>query len=166
VRDVRANATEPMVKNVVVPLDVPETFDLFTSRIATWWPLGTHSVAKERAVTCRFEAGVGGRIYEVDDRGTERSWGAVRIWEPPERVVFSWHPGRDAATAQEVEVRFSAASGGTAVHLEHRNWESLGDEAREIRRNYDTGWDLTLNRFVDGAALSGTGGIEDAIRPR
>jgi uncharacterized protein YndB with AHSA1/START domain len=135
----------------VVPLAVSDAFDLFTSGIASWWPLKTHSIAEERAVVCRFESGVGGRIYEVDDGGREHLWGTVKVWEPPERVVIGWHPGRDAATAQEVEVLFSAEREGTSVELEHRKWETLGDAAEEIRSHYDSGWDTTLSRMVEGA---------------
>ena len=149
--DARAKSVDPLVKNVVVPLAIPESFELFTSKMASWWPLATHSVAKERAATCRLESGVGGRIYEVDDGGREHLWGTVKVWEPPERVVFTWHPGREAGTAQEVEVRFSSAPEGTAVELEHRNWETLRDEAEEIRSNYDAGWDITLRRMADAA---------------
>jgi uncharacterized protein YndB with AHSA1/START domain len=148
-KEARAKTVDPLVKRVVVPLAVPDAFDLFTSRMASWWPLKTHSVAKDRAVACRLESGVGGRIYEVDDAGAEHLWGTVEVWEPPGRVVFSWHPGRDAATAQEVEVRFSAASEGTTVELVHRDWERLGDAAEEIRSGYDVGWDMVLRRMAD-----------------
>jgi uncharacterized protein YndB with AHSA1/START domain len=147
----RAPALDPVVKRVVVPLSVAESFELFTSGIATWWPLETHSIAEARAATCRFEPGVEGRIYEVDDEGAEHTWGTVSVWEPPGRVVFSWHPGRQPATAQEVEVRFSPAREGTVVELEHRRWETLGQDAVEVRRGYDTGWDLTLSCFERGA---------------
>lgn len=149
--DARAKTVDPLVKKVVVPLTVRDAFELFTSGMASWWPLKTHSVAEERAVTCRCESGVGGRIYEVDDAGREHLWGTVHVWQPPERVVFNWHPGRDATTAQEVEVRFSAAPEGTAVELEHRKWETLGGEAEEIRSGYDAGWDITLRHIADAA---------------
>jgi uncharacterized protein YndB with AHSA1/START domain len=149
--DARTEVMDPIVKTVVVPLGAREAFDLFTSGIATWWPLPTHSVGGEEAVTCRFESGVGGRIVEVEEDGTEHVWGTVQHWQPPRRVVFSWHPSRDASTAQEVQVRFEPAPEGTAVELEHRNWEVLGDAAWEIRTHYVTGWDVTLNRFVEGA---------------
>ncbi|MDQ4026872.1 MAG: SRPBCC family protein [Actinomycetota bacterium] len=149
--DAGAKTIDPLVKRVVVPLPVSEAFDLFTSKMASWWPLKTHSVAKEQAVACRLESRVGGRVYEVDDAGRECLWGTVDVWQPPERVVFSWHPGRDTGSAQEVEVRFFAAPEGTAVRLEHRSWETLGDAAAETRFSYDTGWDFTLGCMVDAA---------------
>jgi hypothetical protein len=36
----------------------------------------------------------------------------VLIWQPPMRVAFSFHPGRDEREAQTVEVTFSQAPGG------------------------------------------------------
>lgn len=118
-------AIQPIDKTIVVPLTVDEAFRLFTERIAKWWPLSSHSVAEERARSAVFEAGVGGRIYEIADDGTEAVWGHVTVWEPPNRVVFTFHPGRGADTAGVVEVTFSAqrdsrrtkpggAAGGTA----------------------------------------------------
>src|SRR5688500_7686920 len=98
------NAYPLLVKAVEVPLPVADAFRMFTIGIARWWPLRTHSVAKDRATTCVFEEGVGGRIYESDDSGTEHEWGRVLEWEPPERVVYSWYPSRAATTAQTVEV--------------------------------------------------------------
>ncbi len=144
--------TESVVrKSVTVRREPEHAFRIFTDQIASWWPLRTHSVCKADAESVVFEAGVGGRIVERARAGTEHVWGTVQHWQLPRRVVFSWHPSRDASTAQEVEVRFEPAPEGTAVELEHRNWEVLGDAASEIRTHYVTGWDVTLNRFVEGA---------------
>ena len=57
---------------------------------------------------------------------------------------MTWHPGREADTAQEVEVRFTEASGGTLVELEHRGWASLGAQAAEMREGYVGGWEHVL----------------------
>jgi hypothetical protein len=63
-------------------------------------------------------------------------------------MVFSWHPGREAATAQEVELRFVGTSSGTRIELEHRGWEVLGDRAEEMRGGYVTGWVPVLESYV------------------
>ncbi|MEN8376415.1 MAG: SRPBCC domain-containing protein [Gemmatimonadota bacterium] len=142
----------PLVKTVRVPLGERETFDLFTSGIGAWWPLATHSVGLDRAVDCAFEPRVGGRLFETLSDGSEKPWGVVTEWRPPRRLTFSWHPGRDAETAQEVEVSFAPEpGGGTLVRLEHRGWDLLGDEAEAMRGNYDGGWDGVLDQFVQVA---------------
>ena len=104
----------------------------------------------------RREPRVGGRLYETRDDGEEADWGRVVAWAPPSRLVFTWHPGRDASSEQEVEVRFSAVSGGTRVELEHRDWHKLGDAAGETRSGYDAGWDPVLERYrADAERASG-----------
>jgi DNA-binding transcriptional ArsR family regulator/uncharacterized protein YndB with AHSA1/START domain len=144
---------EPLVKTIVVPLEVPHAFELFTAKMAGWWPLDTHSVGGGKTRTCRFEARPGGRIYEVMADGGEAEWGVVKLADPPRRVVFTWHPGRPASTAQEVEVTFRQVEGGTEVRLEHRGWERYGENAAEARAGYDTGWDHVLGDRYGGKAV-------------
>ncbi|MBK7973891.1 MAG: SRPBCC domain-containing protein [Deltaproteobacteria bacterium] len=140
----------PVRKSVVVPLTPERAFRLFTEGLSTWWPLASHSISDERAASCGLEPCVGGAIYELRDDGERFAWGTVEVWEPPARFVMRWYPGRDAATGQQVEVRFSAAPGGTRVDLEHRDWERLAERAEAARTSYDGGWDLVLGaRFVD-----------------
>ena len=145
----RVGSQPPLEKSVVVELAPDDAFRVFTIGIARWWPLLTHSVGKASASTCVFEEGVGGRIYESDADGAEHEWGRILVWEPPTRVVYSWYPGRDGTTAQEVEVRFTASGEGTEAALTHRGWETLGDMAEEIRNEYDGGWDYVLGCFVE-----------------
>ncbi len=141
---------EPLVKTVRVPLDAAEAYELFTAGIGSWWPLATHSVGQDRARTCAFEGFVGGRLFETLEDGSESVWGIVTEWRPPRRVTFSWHPGRDPETAQEVQVSFAPdGDETTVVRLEHRDWHVFGDQAAEMRGNYDGGWDLVLARYVD-----------------
>jgi len=139
---------EPVRRSVVVGCTVAEAFRLFTDEMESWWPLATHSVGQGDAVGCYFEGREGGKIYETDGDGAIRLWGMVTVWEPPDRVVFSWHPGRDAVTAQEVELRFGEGAEGTRVELEHRDWEVLGDKASETRTGYERGWVLVMDRYT------------------
>jgi uncharacterized protein YndB with AHSA1/START domain len=139
---------EPVRKSIEVTCGPADAFRLFTDEIDSWWPLATHSIGNADAVSCHFEGCDGGRIYEIDADGTTHLWGTVTAWEPSARVVFSWHPGRDAATAQEVELRFIGISKGTRIELEHRGWEILGAEAEKTRAGYETGWDLVLGDYI------------------
>lgn len=140
---------EPVRRTVDVRCAPAEAFRLFTDEIDTWWPLTTHSVGQAKATGCVFESRLGGRIYETHDNGALHLWGTVTAWEPPHRVVFSWHPGRDASTAQEVELRFTDTGGGTRVELEHRGWEILGERAAKLRDSYDSGWAAVLALFTE-----------------
>ena len=148
-------ALPPLRFEIAVGLEPAAAFRLFTERIATWWPLPTHSLGGGRAFTCFVEPRVGGRLAEVRDDGEESVWGTVLAWEPPQRLAFTWHPGRPATTAQQVEVRFEPAAGGTRVVLEHRGWEALGAEAEATRRNYEGGWAFVIGERYRAAAERG-----------
>lgn len=139
---------EPVRRSVDVRCSPSDAFRIFVDDIDSWWPLATHSVGQEKAVSCLFEGRDGGRIYETHADGSLHLWGTVTTWQPPTRVVFSWHPGRDANTAQEVELRFLPFDNGTRVELEHRQWEKLGDRASETRDAYQSGWAGVLARYV------------------
>lgn len=142
-------SVEPVVKEITVGWPVDRAFERFTAEIGRWWPLGSHSVGQERARTCAFEPRAGGRLYETTGDGSEHVWGHVTIWDPPRRVAFTWHPGRDADTRQEVEVAFDPVDGETRVRLVHAGWERLGEEAEETRARYVPGWDFVLDRYAE-----------------
>jgi uncharacterized protein YndB with AHSA1/START domain len=151
----QATETQVVRKSIVVDAPVEQAFRVFTDEMATWWPVETHSVSRERAETAVLEGGVGGRLYERTADGDEILWGEVTVWEPPHRLSYTWHPGRGAETAQEVEMRFVPEGRRTRVELEHRGWERLGDEAAEIIASYDTGWDLVLReRYAEAASAA------------
>lgn len=140
----------PILRATHVRRTPEEAFRLFTEHIGAWWPLTTHSVLDGRAVAMAF---VDGTIVERTVDGEERSWGTVVAWEPPARVVFSWHPGRPAEEATEVEVRFIGDDHGTRVELEHRGWERLGPGAEQLRLGYTgpSAWGAVLDHYADAA---------------
>jgi len=145
---------EPVRKTRTVPLDPPAAFDLFTTRMETWWPLPTHSIAGHDAIGVRFEGCVGGRVVELTRDGTEHSWADVVAWDPPYRFVVAWHPSVAPDAASILEVRFRPASGGgTELSLEHRGWEELGGEhGKAARARYQSGWDAVLQPFERSAS--------------
>lgn len=138
----------PIHKSITVPWDTRRAFERFTQDIATWWPLRTHSLGLDRAETVVFEGRVGGRIRETIQGGTESVWGTVLEWHPPERVSFTWHPGKPPATAQRVDLRFVPDGAGTRVELTHSGWEALGPLARSARRGYPVGWSYVLSLYA------------------
>jgi len=121
-------------------------FRVFTEEIDAWWKLGPRfRVHAERKSTMRLEPRVGGRFLEVyDAAGPEREQdafelGKVRVWEPPERVVFEMR-GRDFKPDErtEVDVRFEPTHGGTRVTVHHTGWDGLppGHPARHGHDNH------------------------------
>ena len=146
-----APSVEPVRVSVTVARPPDEAFEVFTAGIARWWPLRRISIGEARAASCAIEPRVGGEVYEVRDDGQRFPWGRVEVWDPPRRLVMSWHPGRALEVAQEVEVRFTPEGDGTRVDLEHRGWERLGDEAAAVRASYDGGWRSVLGTHFAGA---------------
>ena len=138
-------------KAVTVNVPVERAFEVFTAEIGTWWPLRTHAVDTEHSETVVMEARVGGRLFERTLSGEEHVWGTIAAWEPPNRVVYSWHPGRGEETAQEVEVTFKAEGDGTRVRIRHYGWETLGDRLDETVASYDEGWNLVIRRYLEAA---------------
>lgn len=137
---------EPVVKTVTVRRPVPDAFLVFTRDFGRWWPLGKgFCVSGARVASCTFEGRAEGAIFETDRDGNGVPWGRVTVWQPPDRVVFTWHPGKDASVAQEVEVTFAPDGDGTRVTLVHRDWQKLGTDAEKSRAGYDEGWGVVLS---------------------
>jgi uncharacterized protein YndB with AHSA1/START domain len=114
-------------KSVTVNRSLGDAFRIYTEQVGSWWPYAkTHSVA-------------------------EHVWGTILAWDPPNRIVHSWHPGRGEETAQQVEVTFKPEGDRTRVELVHTGWERLGDRTTETIASYETGWDTVLGRYVDAA---------------
>ena len=138
----------PITKTVTVELSVDAAFRRFTEEIASWWPMATHSVGEEKTESVTLEGFVGGRFYERQKDARTETWGTVTEWDPPHRVGFTWHPGRDPESAQRVEVEFAPSDGKTVVTLLHHDWDVFGEEAEKMRGRYDGGWDGVLKLFV------------------
>ena len=141
-------------KSVTVAVPVERAFRVFTEEIATWWPLRTHAVDTGRSDVVVLEGRLGGRLYERTPEGEEHLWGTIVDWEPPHRIVYSWHPGRGEETAQEVVVTFGADLDGTRVDIRHSGWEKLGDRLEEVVASYDEGWDKVIACYVSAAERS------------
>ena len=91
-----------------------------------------------------FEPEVGGRVYEVTDKG-EQEWARVLEFEPPNRFLLEWLIGEASGT--EVEVTFAPEGPGSRVVLEHRGFSSA-----DPRERYGSGWDVVLATFGESAS--------------
>ena len=139
---------EPLRMSFEVSCPVDHAFDVWTSKIARWWP-ADHSVRGENGLQVVLEGRPGGRIFERTSSGTEHEWGEVVVWEPPSRLAYLWHLRRDRADATEVEIRFiDQGNATTRVEIEHRGWERLGGQGQSWRDANQGGWSTLLPRYV------------------
>jgi len=142
----------PIVKSVVVSLHVEGAFRLFTAGISQWWPLVSHSVGGEEAISCTIEGKVGGRVYETLKDQSKSEWGKVLVWEPPYRMVFTFYPGRTPSDSTEVEIVFQAQESSTRLTLTHRGWEHCGTSVQAERPGYVRGWEFVLGKYVQASS--------------
>jgi uncharacterized protein YndB with AHSA1/START domain len=145
----------PVLKIVEVNAPQERAFKIFTEFFGGWWP-STHHIGKHPYETAIIEGKLGGRWYERATDGTVCEWGKVLAWEPPVRLVLSWHLGGDwqynpdLTKASEVEVRFIAESESkTRVELEHRHIERHGAGGDTLRMQVDSpgGWGLITELY-------------------
>lgn len=133
----------PLEKSILVACTPERAFQAFTAEIAAWWPLATHSVGEDKAISVRIEPAVGGRVFETIAGGRECDWGRILTWSPPGSFSMSWHPGRGAETQQRVTVSFAAEGTGTRVRLVHDDW-APNPQGQSARDAYNSGWDTVL----------------------
>lgn len=120
-----------MTSRVFVALRVkasPErAFDGFVREIGQWWkPNGLFQTTPRAPGLLAFEPGEGGRLTETLANGKVFEIGEILVWDPPERLVFSWRQASfppDLKT--EVEVRFTAVGEETRVSVEHRGFAQV-----------------------------------------
>jgi uncharacterized protein YndB with AHSA1/START domain len=149
-------------REIVVEAPQEKAFRVFTEQFGAFKPPEHNLLAAPIAETV-FEPRVGGHIYDRGTDGSECRWARVLVYEPPQRVVFSWDIGptwqveTEPDNTSEVEVRFVAETPErTRVELEHRNLDRHGPgwEAVSGGVGDDQGWPLYLARY---AALFGQG---------
>jgi uncharacterized protein YndB with AHSA1/START domain len=146
---------QPIILAVDLAVTPGAAFEAFTQRFGDWWPVSTHSLSRQSATHCRLEAEPGGAVDERAPDGSLHVWGEVLAVEPGRRIRFSWHPGREPASAQWIDVSFEAAASGSRVTLTHGGWETLGEIGPLLRQEYVSGWHYVLgNLFVGYVSAS------------
>jgi hypothetical protein len=153
----------PIRQSIVVRQERDRTFSTFVRRIGEWWPLTPFSWGTGRVVRVEFEQRLSGRIYEVWDDGTERDWGRVIAWHPPESFVMTWNITGEPT---DVELQFTALDDGTTrVDLEHRGWDrlteaQLGEDCAlpggYLGGSFERGWRTILGRLITAAEGAGS----------
>jgi uncharacterized protein YndB with AHSA1/START domain len=140
-----------MIEPLRIAFDVgapqDHAFDTYTRGIGRWWP-ADHTHTGRADLSIELEGRVGGRIFERTPEGEEFDWGRVVVWEPPSRLVYSWHLRRSPEEATEVEIMFRAVGdAATRVEIEHRGWERLGAEGQTWRDRNAGGWATLLPHY-------------------
>jgi len=149
-------ATEVVRRQIVVEAPIERAFTVFTEGFGDFKP-PEHNLLEVAIAETVFEPKVGGHIYDRGIDGSECRWARVLVYEPPNRVVFSWDISpqwqleTEPDNASEVEVRFVAETPHrTRVELEHRNidrhgpgWQAVSDGVAG-----DAGWPLYLARYA------------------
>jgi uncharacterized protein YndB with AHSA1/START domain len=137
-----------MTSRVVVAVRVrasPErAFQAFTRDIAQWWrPSSLFAFTPRDPGVLAFEPGEGGRLVQTLAGGRVFEIGRVRVWRPPERLVFGWRQATfDSGQDTEVEVRFEATGAETRVTVTHSGWDSV-PAAHVARHGWPDGVFLT-----------------------
>lgn len=157
----RVHPLSKIEKHVVVEAPIERTFEVFTTRMTTWWPK-EFSVGATPFVECVVEPRIDGRWFERSADGTECMWGKVLAWEPPTRILLAWQlDGNfkyDPQLITEVEIRFTALGPtSTRVDLEHRNLDRFGELAAKIGPMMDGGWGGIIQSFGAVATRAAAG---------
>eukprot|EP01037_Dinobryon_pediforme_P018122 gene18122-18367_t len=144
---------DPVVRTVETKASPARAFELFTSRMADWWPRGK-TIGKNPHAAVVMEPYLGGRWFEVDGEGNKTQWGDVLAWDPPHRLLLAWRIDSrwtyDPAFLTELELTFAqTATGGTLVTLEHRNLERFGENAAAHAASLNGGWPTMLANFAE-----------------
>lgn len=145
----------PIRKVMRVRASRAHAFDVFASRMGSWW-FKDHSVVAMLHATTQADVVIepreGGRWYEVGANGAEYQWGRVLAWDPPARLALAWQltgeftydPGFETI----VEVTFAEDGEFTEVVFEHRGLERFGEIADKTRESMDAGWGAILGGYL------------------
>ncbi|HEX7005026.1 MAG TPA: SRPBCC family protein [Trueperaceae bacterium] len=148
----------------VVPLPRPEAFALFTDGFGSWYP-SIYTWSGDGLRFIGMEGRVGGHCFEVGPHDFRCDWGRVILWEPPERIGFTWQisysraPVPDPVGCSEIEVVWSPRDdGSTDLEFCHRHFARHGEEWAAYREAMasEGGWPYILGQYLTKAA----GGVQ------
>jgi uncharacterized protein YndB with AHSA1/START domain len=144
---------DPLVIEFEIAAPPARAFDAWTRQCATWWPR-SHTISGDPAAIT-FEPSSGGRIVELAHDGGEHEWGTILEWEPPSRLRYLWHLFFDPSEATEIEITFIARDRHTAVHIEQRGWEAVGEAGPGRRERTSEAWRAITVRFIESHGQPG-----------
>lgn len=127
-------------------------FEAYVAEIDQWWPREgryRYSFAPKGAARApaqiAFEPGEGGRLYERFEDGGEYEIGRIRVWDPPQRLVYTWRaPDWPAHTVIEVQLR--DVGGETEITVAHSGFGKNG--VPDVVEGYAAGSREILGTFA------------------
>ena len=143
-------------RTMSVNVPIERAFKVFTEKMGAWWP-ATHHVGGTPFRDFLIDPRTGGRWYEINANGEECFWGSVLAWEPPKKVVLSWHLQPDwsfspeMSKASEVALEFIAEGPEqTRLEFEHRHLERHGAGYASLREKIGApgGWPMILDCYI------------------
>lgn len=145
-----ADTTLVVRKEIVVERSRDDAFRIFTTEMAAWWPIATHSIHGDDVTDVLFEGHVDGRIAEITADGETVEWGRILEWDAPGGFTVSWKPNLDPDAHRTTWlVRFEAIGDHvTRIELVHAGFEGFGADGEAIQAQYGPGWDVVLERYV------------------
>ena len=139
---------EPLRLSYEIDCPADHAFEVWTSRLSTWWPKG-HSTSGDPDTTVVLEPRLGGRIFERTSDGREIEWGEITVWSPPSRLGYLWHIGRERTAATDVDLTFvDLGDGRTRLDIVHSGWERLAADGPAYREANTNGWDALLPHYL------------------
>ncbi len=146
-------------REVTVAATPERAFDLFTNRMADWWP-ADHHLAASAVVAMTVEPRVGGRVFDTCEDGSESVWGQVTEWNPPAGFTFAWmitgtwQLETDVEKASRVSVSFTPEGDQTRVVLLHKDFWRMtgGGQGMADAVGAPDGWGSGLASFMEFAA--------------
>jgi uncharacterized protein YndB with AHSA1/START domain len=141
--------SDTLVVEFEVRAPASQAFRVWTERAGLWWPKG-HTVSGDPE-SIVFEPGVGGRIVERGDDGSEHEWGEITAWDAPREIGFLWVHVFDRSQATRVVLTFAEVGSTTRVRLEQTGFAALGEAGAVRRERTWSAWGVVTSAFVRAA---------------
>lgn len=141
---------DSVTESIYIKAAKAKVFDAFVNHINEWWLRKgkySYSFAPEetKPKSVHFEPRLGGRYYEIFENGQEYQIGEITVWQPPDRIAYTWK-GEEYKQPTLVDVVFAENSGQTLVTLTHSGFVAAG--VPDYAESYGIGWDEILDRFA------------------
>jgi len=138
--------SDPIRRSILVRATPERAFAVFTEQIDAWWPPSHRKGGA--STTFVLEPREGGRFFQRTAEGDELALGEVVRFEPPEHLVYTWHPGSDVGPTT-VEIRFTAEPEGTRVDVVHSEGDSgLAERWTDRAAIFERSWPVVLDAFA------------------
>ncbi len=134
-----------IVNSVLLHLDVPAAFALFTKRIGEWWPANRRHTRDPGSAILLLASG---RFFERANDGQEVELGKVTTWAEPHRILLDFYIATGPDHPTEVEIRFEREGAGTRVTVTHRSKPQSAHLWEERSPKYAASWQNVLEALV------------------